>query len=60
MFYREQTILGFIWKEADGILKRKIYAEIPPRVEYFITEKGKSLFWVIESLKVWGEENMPE
>lgn len=44
--------------ESDGILERKIYAEIPPRVEYFITEKGKSLFPIINSMKLWGEKNM--
>ncbi|MEO1257223.1 MAG: helix-turn-helix domain-containing protein [Bacteroidota bacterium] len=44
--------------EADGILERKIYAEIPPRVEYFITEKGKSLLPIINSMKRWGEKNM--
>jgi DNA-binding HxlR family transcriptional regulator len=40
--------------EQDGILERKIYPEIPPRVEYFLTEKGKSLLPIIESLKDWG------
>ena len=44
--------------ENDGILERKIYAEIPPRVEYFITAKGKTLFPIINSMKSWGEENM--
>ncbi len=42
--------------ESDGILERVIYPEIPPRVEYFITEKGKSLFLVINSMKEWGNE----
>ncbi len=45
--------------ETDGILERKIYAEIPPRVEYFITDLGKSLMPVIERMKEWGEKNMP-
>lgn len=44
--------------EADGILERKIYAEIPPRVEYFITDLGESLMPIIGSMKKWGEENM--
>ena len=44
--------------EADGVLERKIYAEIPPRVEYFITDLGESLFPIINSMKVWGEQNM--
>lgn len=44
--------------EADGILDRKIYAEIPPRVEYFLTEVGESLMPVIGSMRDWGEERM--
>lgn len=45
--------------EADGILERKIYAEIPPRVEYFVTEKGESLYPIIDSMRLWGERNRP-
>ncbi len=44
--------------ENDGLLDRKIYAEIPPRVEYFITEKGNSLFPIIKSMQEWGENNI--
>ena len=44
--------------EADGILERKIYAEIPPRVEYFITELGDSLMPIIGSMRDWGERRM--
>jgi len=40
--------------ERDGILERVIYPEIPPRVEYFLTEKGKALVPVLDSLKNWG------
>ncbi len=43
--------------ENDGVIERKIYAEIPPRVEYFITEKGKTLLPIIQSMKAWGEKN---
>ena len=46
--------------EADGILERKIYAEIPPRVEYFITDLGESIMPVIASMRAWGEANMPK
>lgn len=44
--------------EADGLITRKIYAEIPPRVEYFITEKGNSILPIIDSMHEWGTQNM--
>ncbi len=44
--------------ESDGILDRKIYAEIPPRVEYSLTEVGESLLPIIERMRNWGEQNM--
>ncbi len=44
--------------EADGILERKIYPEIPPRVEYFFTPHGESLFPVIDAMSKWGLERM--
>lgn len=42
--------------EEDGVIERKIYPEIPPRVEYFLTDKGKGLLPVIEMMKDWGNE----
>ena len=42
--------------EQDGIIERVIYPEIPPRVEYFLTEKGKSLLPIIDLMKDWGYE----
>ena len=44
--------------ESDGILSRKIYAEIPPKVEYSITTKGESLFPIINQMKQWGESHL--
>jgi DNA-binding HxlR family transcriptional regulator len=44
--------------EVDGILERKIYPEIPPRVEYFLTEKGKSLIPILELMADWGNEHI--
>lgn len=43
--------------ERDGLIKRVIYPEIPPRVEYSLTEKGKDLLPVFEALKDWGLEH---
>ncbi|HRJ15018.1 MAG TPA: helix-turn-helix domain-containing protein, partial [Saprospiraceae bacterium] len=40
--------------EEDGLIERKIYAEIPPKVEYSISAYGKTLFPVIDAMSVWG------
>ena len=40
--------------EANKIINRKIYAEIPPRVEYSLTKKGESLLPIFKSLAEWG------
>ncbi|MDL2223189.1 helix-turn-helix transcriptional regulator [Bacteroidales bacterium OttesenSCG-928-M11] len=44
--------------ETDGIIKREIFAEVPPRVEYELTELGESLFPRLQSLVDWAVENM--
>lgn len=41
--------------ETQGLLTRKVYAEVPPRVEYTLTEDGKSLKSVLSAMAVWGE-----
>lgn len=46
--------------EKDHLLKRKAYAEIPPRVEYSLTDLGKSLMPIIESMIEWGQEHFSE
>lgn len=43
--------------EKDGLISRKLYAEIPPKVEYSLTETGKSLMPHIESLVEWAINN---
>ncbi len=43
--------------EADGLITRKAYSEIPPRVEYCATEKGKTLFPILELMCEWGQKN---
>ena len=44
--------------EEDGLVKRVIYAEVPPRVEYSLTDRAKSLLPCIDSLIAWAGENM--
>lgn len=44
--------------EADGLVERKVYAEVPPRVEYHLTEVGCSLIPHIEALVGWALDNM--
>ncbi|MCH3958801.1 MAG: helix-turn-helix transcriptional regulator [Selenomonas sp.] len=41
--------------EADGLLVRQVYPEVPPRVEYTLTELGKSLKPVLDAMWDWGE-----
>jgi len=43
--------------ERDGLLSRKIFAEIPPRVEYEMTALGKSIIPVLDKLAAWGKAN---
>ena len=58
-------LIGDKWKvltaqlrdmEESGLLSRKVYAEVPPRVEYTLTDLGYSLKPVLDSLWNWGEE----
>ena len=44
--------------EADGLVKRYAYAEIPPRVEYNITERAKTLMPHINNLVEWALDNL--
>jgi DNA-binding HxlR family transcriptional regulator len=41
--------------EQTGLVSRKAYAEVPPRVEYALTERGRALRPVIDALREWGE-----
>jgi DNA-binding HxlR family transcriptional regulator len=45
--------------ESDGLISRKVFPEVPPRVEYELTGLGKSLEPVINILTEWGAENRP-
>ena len=46
--------------EADGLIIRTEYPQIPPKVEYSLSGRGKSLMTVLDQLCVWGEENKPK
>ncbi len=41
--------------EADGIITRTVYAEVPPRVEYSLSELGESMRPIIHSMETWGK-----
>ena len=45
--------------ESDGLVERKVYAEVPPRVEYRLTERGLSLIPHLEGLVSWALQQMP-
>lgn len=44
--------------ETDGLINRKIYAQVPPKVEYSLTDTGKSLIPLIMQLTEWAQQNM--
>lgn len=44
--------------EHDGLVNREVFAVVPPKVEYRLTDKGRSLRPVLEALHQWGSENV--
>ena len=59
------TLIGDKWKvltaqlramEEKGLVQCKVYAEVPPHVEYSLTELGRSLKPILDSMWVWGED----
>ena len=44
--------------EADGLIARKVYAQVPPKVEYSLTARGRSLQPVMAALKAWGDAHI--
>ncbi len=46
--------------ERDGLIDRKVYAEVPPKVEYSVTAFGKTLRPVLTTLTKWAETQMPQ
>ena len=48
--------------EADGIVIRTVYAEVPPRVEYSLSEMGETMRPILNAMEIWGKEyknNLP-
>ena len=45
--------------EADALISRTVYPQIPPKVEYTLTDRGRSLMAVLDQLCTWGEQNRP-
>jgi len=43
--------------ERDGLVRRVVFAEVPPRVEYTTTPLGESLSPILDAMAVWGEDN---
>ncbi|MGB3801119.1 MAG: helix-turn-helix domain-containing protein [Lewinella sp.] len=46
--------------EADGLISREVYPEVPPRVEYALTERADSLVPLLQQLVVWANDNMDD
>ena len=47
------------WLEADGLVQREEYPQIPPKVKYSLSERGRSLIPILDAMCIWGEENRP-
>ncbi len=45
--------------EASGLLSRKEYSQVPPKVEYSLTDKGQTLIPILELMSDWGSINLP-
>ncbi|WP_247041757.1 winged helix-turn-helix transcriptional regulator [Arthrobacter rhizosphaerae] len=45
--------------ERDGLITRKVYAQVPPRVDYTLTDLGESLLAPLSQLREWAENNVP-
>jgi len=50
-----QTLRGL---ERDGLVNRKIYPTVPPKVEYSLTSLGTTLVKVLEDIRIWSEQNI--
>ena len=57
---QKMLVLTLRTLETDGLVERKVYAEVPPRVEYSLTERSHSLFPIINQLIQWAKDHMDE
>lgn len=46
--------------EANGLISRKEYSQVPPKVEYSLTDKGQTLIPILELMSDWGSINLPQ
>ena len=46
--------------ERDGLVRRKVFAEVPPRVEYSITKLGLSIGYIYKEIHLWQQQNIKE
>ncbi len=44
--------------EADGLVHRKVYAQVPPKVEYSLTEKGRSIYPILDMMCSWARDHL--
>lgn len=44
--------------EADGLITRKVYAQVPPKVEYALSDLGRTMEPILRALKDWGDDNI--
>ena len=52
-----QTLRGL---ERDGLVTRVVYASVPPKVEYSLTELGRTLVRILEAIRGWSEKNIED
>jgi DNA-binding HxlR family transcriptional regulator len=46
--------------EADGLVHREVYPQVPPKVEYSLTEKGRGLYPILKSMCDWGKQYLQD
>ena len=57
---QKMLVLTLRTLETDGFVERKVFAEVPPRVEYSLTPRAHSLFPIVNQLIQWAKDHMEE